>query len=363
MDIEELKAFEETMYGDIWKKEDYLNWMYENLMAIKSIMSPDASIYLHLDWHIGHYVKILMDEIFGEECFRNEIVYGYRIQGINKRNFPRKHDTLFLYSLSENQVFNPEKETIKYEKPFIDTKKTNANLNTLSNKDILIINNCLNNKTALPDRFKNILFDQHYAEVYVRDVWDNDITKPIISGSNEYLEYSTQKSEGLLQRIIKASTNDFKDDYNQQKMIVADFFGGSGVTAKVANDLGRTFIHCDVGINSIQTARDRLKEAKASFQLLEIKDGVSLFRNPQQTTDKLATLIPGLQRGTTGLSNFWFGAVTETKYGTVPVYVPDLKDSQQKILDKPVINNIINQQLQDITIDVKKNYSLLYRYG
>ncbi len=79
-------------------------------------------------------------------------------------------------------------------------------------------------------------------------------------------------------------------------MIIADFFGGSGVTAKVAHDLGRRFIHCDVGINSIQIVRDRLKEAGASFQMLEIQDGVSLFRNPQQTMDKLATLIPSLQR-------------------------------------------------------------------
>ena len=75
LDIEELKAFEEKMYGDVWDKEKYLNWMYENLMAIKSVMSETASIYVHLDYHIGHYVKILMDEIFGEERFRNEIVW------------------------------------------------------------------------------------------------------------------------------------------------------------------------------------------------------------------------------------------------------------------------------------------------
>lgn len=75
LDIEDLKAFEEKMYGDVWNKEDYLNWMYENLMAIKSIMSETASIYVHLDWHIGHYVKILMDEIFGEDNFKNEIVW------------------------------------------------------------------------------------------------------------------------------------------------------------------------------------------------------------------------------------------------------------------------------------------------
>ena len=72
LNIEELRAFEEKMYGDIWNKEDYLNWMYENLMAIKSIMSDTASIYVHLDWHIGHYVKILLDEVFGEVYFRRE---------------------------------------------------------------------------------------------------------------------------------------------------------------------------------------------------------------------------------------------------------------------------------------------------
>ena len=77
LEIEDLKSFEEKMYGDIWNKEAYLNWMYENLMAIKSIMSETASIYVHLDWHICHYVKILMDEIFGEDNFKNEIIWHY----------------------------------------------------------------------------------------------------------------------------------------------------------------------------------------------------------------------------------------------------------------------------------------------
>ena len=373
MDSEELRSFEEKMYGDIWQKEDYLNWMYENLMAIKSVMSDTASIYVHLDWHIGHYVKILMDEVFGEENFRNEIIYGYRIQGISKRNFPKKHDTLFYYSLNDDYVFKPEKEIVKYEKPFIDTKKIDANLGKLTDKDLQTIKDCIENKVALPDRFKAILFDSHFAEVYVRDVWDHDDTKPIISGATEYLQYSTQKSEGLLSRIIKASSN--------ENMIVADFFGGSGVTAKVAHDLGRRFIHCDVGINSIQTVRDRLKEAGASFQILEIQDGVSLFRNPQQTMDKLATLIPSLQRdkkpvhpelvegsGSTssprtvidaqttnvsGIGAFWFGSIVDSKLGTMPVYVPNLLNSQEKVLDIPQMNQILNQELPDLE-DVKK---------
>lgn len=79
LDNEEMKEFEEKMYGDIWDKERYLNWMYENLMAIKSVMSENASIYVHLDYHIGHYVKILMDEIFGEENFLSEITWKKRM--------------------------------------------------------------------------------------------------------------------------------------------------------------------------------------------------------------------------------------------------------------------------------------------
>ena len=77
IDSDELKAFEEKMYGDVWDKEKYLNWMWENLMAIKSVMSETASIFVHMDWHVVHYVKILMDEIFGEEQFKNEIVWHY----------------------------------------------------------------------------------------------------------------------------------------------------------------------------------------------------------------------------------------------------------------------------------------------
>ena len=87
IDDDRLAAFEEKMYGDVWEKEKYLNWMYENLCAIKSVMSDDASIYVHLDWHIGHYVKVLLDEIFGEDNFVNEIIWHYynKMQGNVKR--------------------------------------------------------------------------------------------------------------------------------------------------------------------------------------------------------------------------------------------------------------------------------------
>ena len=103
---EALRSFEEKMYGDVWDKERYLNWMYENLVAIKSVMSDTASIYVHLDWHIGHYVKILMDEIFGEDKFRNEIIWHYSDGTAPVGAFKRKTDSIYFYSKSDCNVFN-----------------------------------------------------------------------------------------------------------------------------------------------------------------------------------------------------------------------------------------------------------------
>lgn len=106
LDDDELKAFEEKMYGDIWDKEKYLNWMYENLMAIRSVMSENASIYVHLDYHIGHYVKILLDEIFGEDCLVNEIIWCYNGPGSpGMKQYNRKHDTIFGIQRLQMNIF------------------------------------------------------------------------------------------------------------------------------------------------------------------------------------------------------------------------------------------------------------------
>jgi adenine-specific DNA-methyltransferase len=325
MDSEELRSFEEKMYGDMWQKEDYLNWMYENLMAIKSVMSDTASIYVHLDWHIGHYVKILMDEVFGEGNFINEIIWCYSRPSINsQKNFTKLHDTIFWYSADrDNFIANMNDVRIEYSEKTKERNKYGSGGSKYSGESTERIT--------------------HEDGKIPEDYWNIPM---VVGNANEVVGYSTQKPEALLQRIIKASSN--------ENMIIADFFGGSGVTAKVAHDLGRRFIHCDVGINSIQTVRDRLKEAGASFQMLEIQDGVSLFRNPQQTMDKLATLIPSLQRGVEGIGAFWFGSIVDSKLGTMPVYVPNLLNSQEKVLDIPQMNQILNQELPDLDIDVKK---------
>lgn len=108
LEDDDLKAFEEKMYGDIWDKEKYLNWMYENLMAIRSVMSENASIYVHLDYHIGHYIKILLDEIFGEDNFKNEIIWQ-RVYSHNDTNkYGHIHDVIFFYSMNEEFHWNTQ---------------------------------------------------------------------------------------------------------------------------------------------------------------------------------------------------------------------------------------------------------------
>ena len=323
LNVDELKAFEEKMYGDVWDKEKYLNWMYENLMAIKSIMSEKASIYVHLDWHIGHYVKILLDEVFGEDHFRNEIVWWYLWGGRGKTQWNPKHDTIYFYSRSDEWVFN-----------YLDVLDDH-NLMTDGSK------NRLNYKGAMVTS-KSESSEIPNDKVLPSDTW---YVATINAMAKEKLDYATQKPEELLERIIKASSN--------KGMVIADFFGGSGVTAAVANKLNRKFIHCDIGLNSIQTTRDRLVADGAEFDVLEIKDGVQLYRNPVQTMDKIKSLIPGL-KNEDSLDSFWEGAISDSKLGTVPVYVPNLMDSASKLLDKVTMNRIIHQAIPDLDSNIKK---------
>lgn len=371
LDIDELKAFEEKMYGDVWDKEKYLNWMWENLMAIKSVMSETASIYVHLDYHIGHYVKILLDEILGEENFKNEIIWKRSTAHSDSSGFANLHDSVFYYSKSEEYIFNTQ--YVPYSQEYIDHYYRNSDpdgrkyldrdlsakglqgggyayswngisgywrcpIETMRKYEATGRLYYTKNGTA---RYKQYLDEM--PGVPAQDLW-TDIYA-VNSQAAERIDYATQKPEALLERIIKASSN--------ENMLVADFFGGSGVTAAVANKLGRKFIHCDIGINSIQTARDRLVADGAEFDILEIKDGVQLYRNPVQTMDKIKSLIPGL-KNEDSLDSFWEGAISDSKLGTVPVYVPNLMDSSSKLLDKVLMNRIIHQAIPDLESNIKK---------
>ena len=390
LDIEDLKAFEEKMYGDVWDKERYLNWMYENLMAIKSIMSEEASIYVHLDYHIVHYVKILLDEIFGEDRFVNEIIWQ-RTDPHNdaKKQLGRLHDTILWYSKDEKYIYNyadvvedlskaalKEYSLVKFPDGHVESYSDNKKYEegcrrfklddctwkgttnkfiwrgaTPSDKRVWPYSSpeemdeavkrgefYLRDPNQGAARCRVSYLDEREGQI-LQDIWTD--CGRMKGGSS----YTTEKPEALLERIIKASSN--------KGMLVADFFGGSGVTASVSNNLERNFIHCDIGINSIQTARDRLLADKAEFEVLEVKDGVSLYRNPVQTMEKLKSLVKGL-RNEDALDKFWEGSIVDTQHGMMPVYLPNLMDSSTRLLDKVLMNRIIREALPDLPDDTKR---------
>ena len=380
LDNEDMKAFEEKMYGDIWDKERYLNWMYENLMAIKSVMSETASIYVHLDYHIGHYVKILMDEIFGEENFRNEIIWQRFTFHSDADKFGAVHENIFYYSKSPSSyIFN--KQFQSFDKKYLEqrfnqkdkdgriygTSDCTAPAHGDTGKALYFGDKLLTPPSGAMWRFSQENINKMMAEgrieftakglprvkryldeiegKAVHTIW-TDIF-PINSQADERVDYATQKPEALLERIIKASSN--------EGMLVADFFGGSGVTAAVAHKLNRRFIHGDVNVNSLLTARDRLVNAGAEFEVLEVKDGVRLFRNPVQTMDKLKScLIPGLNATASLDSQYWAGSITSSKYGMMPVYLPNLLDGSKRVLDKSEMMNLIHKALPDLPDEVKR---------
>ena len=377
LDVDELKAFEEKMYGDVWDKEKYLSWMYENLMAIKSVMSETASIYVHLDYHIGAYVKILMDEVFGEANCVNEIVWrrkgGTALGSMNTLSVA--YDTIYWYSKSEeyliNSVFteasqeyvdqqfryadadgrrymitvmrspNPRPNLMYeykgYKTPPNGWAITKEKMEELDSRGYLHFPDSKNKQI-----YKKIYLDEYQGQA-INNLWTDIST--LKGSNNEIVDYATQKPEELLKRILGLASN--------KGMLVADFFGGSGVTAAVANKLERRFIHCDIGLNSIQTARDRLVTDGAEFDVLEIKDGVQLYRNPVQTMDKIKSLIPGL-KNEDDLDSFWEGAISDSKLGMIPVYVPNLMDSSSKLLDVVLMNRILHQAIPDLDSSVKK---------
>lgn len=373
LDNEEMKEFEEKMYGDIWDKERYLNWMYENLMAIKSVMSENASIYVHLDYHIGHYVKILMDEIFGEENFRNEIVWKRSTAHNDSTGFANLHDNIFYYSKSSNLYF--ETPMVPYSEEYISNyyNKQDEDGRKYLDRDLsakglkgsgysytwkgkegywrcpITTMERLEKEGRIyytsngTPRYKQYLDEME--GVPAQDLWVDIFA--VNSQAEERVDYATQKPEALLERIIKASSN--------EGMLVADFFGGSGVAAAVAHKLNRRFIHGDVNINSLQTARDRLVNAGAEFEIKEVKDGVRLFRNPVQTMDKLRdNLIPGLTANAKLDSQYWAGSIMDSKYGMMPVYLPNLLDGSKRVLDKSEMMNIIHKALPDLPDEVMR---------
>lgn len=237
-------------YSDSWDGglDAYLNFIYERLLLIRELLSENGSVYLHLDWHVSHYIKILLDEVFGENNFRNEIIWAYPAASVQTRMFYiRSYDTIFFYTKSDNYVFRDD--------PHIYMEYSDRVKSALKKdeKGVFYYRGGSHNGKKLSRKV--------YVEsigIFPRDVW-NDIPY-IRANTKEYQGFSTQKPERLLKRIILASSN--------ENDIVADFFCGTGTTLAVAEKLGRRWIGCDIIPQSIHICRKRILDIKNSNDLL-----------------------------------------------------------------------------------------------
>lgn len=223
-------VLEQFAYSDTWKEGtvSYLKMMYPRLYLMKELLSDKGSIYVHVDWHVGHYVKILLDEIFGKNNILNEIIWCYKSGGVGDKTFSKKHDTILFYKKNSDVIFNVQKEKSYMG---LDYSTGNKNVKLYNDNDGL----------------------GSYTLVNVKDWWNT--IGMLATSSKERVGYATQKPSELLERIIKASSN--------EGSIVADFFGGSGTTAAVAEKLNRRWITSDFGKPANMIMRKRLIDQEA----------------------------------------------------------------------------------------------------
>ncbi len=252
--------FEEKQYGDIWTNDEYLQFMYERLVLMKELLSEQGTIYLHCDFRKTHHLRLIMDEVFGTNNFVNEIIWCYKSGGTGNRTYARKHDTILMYSTSQDYIFNQEKEK-SYMYPWSGENPA---------------------QTYFKDE------KGRYTLVNVKDYW-TDIGI-LATSAHERTGYPTQKPEDLLERIIKVSSN--------KESIIFDCFMGSGTTQAVAMKLGRRFIGADINLGAIQTTTKRLNnimkennstltnEPMPGFEVYNVNN-YDFFRNPVEARDLL----------------------------------------------------------------------------
>lgn len=308
----DLTFFEEKQYTDLWSNDEYLQFMYERLILIRELLSDDGSIYLHCDWHKSHYLKCMLDEIFGADNFVNEIVWKRtRAAHSDATYYGKVHDTILFYRKSKATTFNRQytEHSAEYIKRFSKEENgrkymlvplhgpgqgpsreffgktinppagrcwpTQQKINKLieENRIELTINGTPSKKSFLDENMGNPV-----------SAWWEDII-PLNPVATERTDYPTQKPESLLERIIKASSNEGD--------IVFDCFMGSGTTQAVALKLNRKFIGADVNLGAIQTTTKRLisvskngNKNNPGFQLYNVNN-YDIFRNQVQAKELL----------------------------------------------------------------------------
>jgi adenine-specific DNA-methyltransferase len=248
-------VIEEIAYRDTWGKgiSSYLTMMYERLKLMHNILAANGSIYVHIDWKVSAYMRLLLDDVFGKEYFKNEIVWSYDKWTANSNSFQKNHDIVLYYSKSDKDIFNQQKEITenlkeKYEKGY--------SLGGGYGSEGLVVYD------EESPKVKELIASGKYKVVYAKqegkpisDVFRIPFINPV---ANERLDYPTQKPEALLERIIRTSSNEGD--------LIADFFCGSGTTVAVAEKLGRKWITTDLGRFSVHTARKRLIGVQRELQ-------------------------------------------------------------------------------------------------
>jgi DNA modification methylase len=246
------ESLEEAIaYRDKWGRgiDGYFTFIFPRLYLMHRLLRPNGTLYVHLNMRVGHYVKILLDEIFGRHNFRNELVWCYTGPTRKLFDFPDKHDVIFRYSKGESPTFNIDAIRVPYSENFMLRRKYKEGIGGIY--------------AGKMDRPEGEL--DSYQKGKIPEDWWNDIPSGGQISRNELVGYPTQKPERLLERLIKVSSNPGD--------LVGDFFSGSGTTIAVADRLKRRWIGCDNSPLSIETIKTRLEKqtAKDSFQFYQFR--------------------------------------------------------------------------------------------
>lgn len=243
----EANILEELAYRDTWGKgaDSFISMLNERLSIMRDLLADDGTIYVHCDWRVSGYLRLILDEVFGKNNLINEIIWAYaQVFKTPDNSYRRGHETIFVYSKSENKIFNIQYQPLKDTAQFSHVEKDGRKYRWKGDR-----------KFYLPEE-----------GAAVNTVW----SIPGIKGnSTECYDYPTQKPEALIERIIQASSNEGD--------IVCDFFCGSGTTLAVAEKLGRKWIGADLGKFAIHITRKRLldvqkqlKDEKKNYRAFEI---------------------------------------------------------------------------------------------
>ena len=238
---------EQIQYTDIWANDTYLQFMYERLILMQELLSKKGSIYLHCDATMSHSLKLIMDEVFGPDSFRNEIIWTYnRFSRKSGKQFARMNDIIFFYSKSDENIFHVQHTESR------DSRRYEKGWHTVTDDGVtkLLVYDMEKVEQAGVDLSQyDKVVETEARESAMGQVWtDISILNP---QSSERTDFRTQKPEALIERIITAST---KED-----SIVLDCFVGSGTTAVVAEKLGRRWIVADINRGAIQTTMKRIQ--------------------------------------------------------------------------------------------------------